>query len=59
MGKFNFIKTQDPAVAKELKKGGFALVSENNGMFVFVNNGTLNFDKKDRNVAYSNNLEYA
>ena len=52
----NFIKCTDKETIETLKKLGFQLVSESNGVATFLNDKTKNatFDKKK--VAYSNIL---
>ena len=52
----NFIKCTDPETIKLLKKEGFKLISESNGVATFLNDSAkkINFDKTK--IAYSNIL---
>lgn len=60
--KQKFIYTMDASIADRLKKQGFTLLSDNNGNYIFMNNGVLTF-KEDENqkdilskIAYTNVL---
>lgn len=60
--KQKFIYTMDASIADRLKKQGFILLSDNNGNYIFMNNGVLTF-KEDENqkdilskIAYTNVL---
>lgn len=60
--KQKFIYTMDASIADRLKKHGFILLSDNNGNYIFMNNGVLTF-KEDENqkdilskIAYTNVL---
>ncbi len=48
--KDNFITTTDSKVAEQLKKSGYILLQNNNGIFVFMNNPTIVF--ADTNIDY-------
>lgn len=46
-----FIFTQDENVVNYLTSNGFTLLSDNNGQFMFMNNGVLKLDKdEDKNI---------
>lgn len=45
-----FITTTDSNVAEQLKKSGYMLLQNNNGIFVFMNNPTIVF--ADTNIDY-------
>ena len=56
-----FIITMDKSIADRLKEQGFTLLSDNNGNYIFMNNGKLSFEsEKDKNIltkiAYTNVL---
>ena len=60
--KQEFIYTMDASIADRLKKQGFIFLSDNNGNYIFMNNGILTF-KEDENqkdvlskIAYTNVL---
>lgn len=60
--KQKFIYTMDASIADRLKKQGFIFLSDNNGNYIFMNNGILTF-KEDENqkdvlskIAYTNVL---
>lgn len=60
--KQKFIYTMDASIADRLKKQGFIFLSDNNGNYIFMNNGVLTF-KEDENqkdillkIAYTNVL---
>lgn len=62
--KQKFIYTMDASIADRLKKQGFILLSDNNGNYIFMNNGILTF-KEDENqkdilskIAYTNVLYF-
>ena len=53
----NFVKTSDEHVADELRKNGFTELKRDGKLFVFVNNGKLNFSDKDKKeIIYSDVL---
>lgn len=59
--KQKFIYTMDKSIADRLTKQGFTLLSDNNGSYIFMNNGVLTFDyEEDKNIltkiAYTNVL---
>lgn len=59
--KQKFIYTMDKSIADRLKEKGFTLLSDNNGNYIFMNNGKLSFEsEKDKNIltkiAYTNVL---
>ena len=60
--KQKFIYTMDTSIADRLKEQCFTLLSDNNGNYIFMNNGILTF-KEDENqkdilskIAYTNVL---
>ena len=60
--KQKFIYTMDTSIADRLKEQAFTLLSDNNGNYIFMNNGILTF-KEDENqkdilskIAYTNVL---
>lgn len=59
--KQQFIYTMDKSIAERLKEQGFTLLSDNNGSYIFMNNGKLSFEsEEDKNIltkiAYTNVL---
>ena len=59
--KQKFIYTMDASIADRLTKQGFTLLADNNGSYIFMNNGKLKFDsEEDKNIlnkiAYTNVL---
>lgn len=59
--KKNFIKTTDKETADTLISLGFQLVSQNNGVYTFLNqpSNSFNFDEVDKKkMAYSNTLNF-
>lgn len=54
--KYNFIKTTDEETKSNLLRSGFKLVSQNGGMYVFLNDHSLVFDDKKNTIQYSNIL---
>lgn len=59
--KQKFIYTMDASVAEILSKQNFTLLSDNNGNYIFLNNGVLTFESdEDKNIltkmAYTNVL---
>lgn len=57
--KKNFIKTTDQKTADTLISLGFQLVSQNNGVYTFLNQSSknFNFDEVDqKKMAYTNTL---
>lgn len=53
---YNFIKTTDEETKSNLLRSGFKLVSQNGGMYVFLNDHSLFFDDKKNKIQYSNIL---
>ena len=56
----HFIKTTDKETAKKLMSAGFQLVSQNNGIYTFLNQPPKNFsfDEVDKKkMAYTNILD--
>ena len=56
-----FIITMDKSIAEKIEKQGLTLLSDNNGSYVFINNGKLNFDLEENKniltkIAYTNVL---
>lgn len=59
--KQKFIYTMDASVAEILSKQNFTILSDNNGNYIFLNNGVLTFESdEDKNIltkmAYTNVL---
>ena len=59
--KQQFIYTMDSSIAERLIKQNFTLFSDNNGNYIFLNNGKLKFEsEEDKNIltkiAYTNVL---
>lgn len=59
--KQKFIYTMDKSIADRLTKQGFTLLADNNGSYIFMNNGKLRFEsEEDKNIltkiAYTNVL---
>ena len=63
--KQQFIYTMEKSIADRLQKQGFTLLSDNNGNYIFMNNGVLTFasdedEEKQREIltkmAYTNVL---
>lgn len=59
--KQKFIYTMEESIADRLKEQGFTLLSDNNGNYIFLNNGVLTFESdEDKNIltkmAYTNVL---
>ena len=60
--KQKFIYTMDASIADRLKKQGFTLLSDNNGNYIFMNNGVLTFEEDENQkdvlskIAYTNVL---
>jgi len=53
----NFICTSDKSTADKLKEQGFQLISNEKGMFTFLNNAKLNFsDAEKKKISYTNML---
>ena len=45
--KQQFIYTMDSSIAERLVKQGFTLFSDNNGNYIFLNNGVLTFSSDE------------
>ena len=59
--KQQFVYTMDKSIADRLIKQNFSLLSDNNGNYIFLNNGKLKFEsEEDKNIltkiAYTNVL---
>lgn len=60
--KQKFIYTMEKSIADRLKLQGFTLLSDNNGNYIFMNNGVLIFAKDENQkdvlskIAYTNVL---
>jgi hypothetical protein len=52
-----FIKTKDSETISLLKESGFTLLSFNNNIATFINDGKINFDLLGKKVNFSNRLE--
>ena len=49
--KQKFIYTMEESIADRLKEQGFTLLSDNNGNYIFLNNGVLTFESdEDKNI---------
>ena len=53
-----FIKTKDREVIEALKANGFTLLSYNNNIATFINDGKINFDLFGKRISFSNRLEF-
>lgn len=57
--KEKFLKTTDTTTYENLKKLGFQVVSELNGMYIFLNTDKLQFSNIDKSkIQYSNILTF-
>lgn len=57
--KHNFIKTTDVTTSESLKKLGFQVVNESNGIYIFLNTDKLQFSNIDKSkIQYSNILTF-
>ena len=57
--KEKFLKTTDTTTFENLKKLGFQVVSELNGMYIFLNTDKLQFSNIDKSkIQYSNILTF-
>ena len=45
--KQQFIYTMEKSIADRLQKQGFTLLSDNNGNYIFMNNGVLTFSSDE------------
>ena len=45
--KQQFIYTMDKSIAERLNEQGFTLLSDNNGNYIFMNNGVLTFSSDE------------
>lgn len=45
--KQQFIYTMEKSIAERLKEQGFTLLLDNNGNYIFMNNGVLTFDSDE------------
>ena len=60
--KQKFIYTMDTSIADRLNEQGFTLLSDNNGNYIFMNNGVLTFEEDENQkdilskIAYTNVL---
>lgn len=62
--KQKFIYTMDVSIAEILQKQGFTLLSDNNGNYIFMNDGALTFKAEEESkrkeilskIAYTNVL---
>ena len=45
--KQQFIYTMEPSIAERLKEQGFILLLDNNGNYIFMNNGILTFSSDE------------
>ena len=52
-----FIKTQDEETANKLKELGFNVISEGGGMWTFLNDAHIRFDKDElKKAVYSDRI---
>lgn len=58
--KYNFIKTTDFATSETMKKLGFQVVNESNGVYIFMNTDKIQFsnDIEKSKIQYSNILTF-
>lgn len=57
--KEKFLKTTDTTTSENLKKFGFQVVSELNGIYIFLNTDKLQFSNIDKSkIQYSNILTF-
>lgn len=57
--KEKFLKTMDTATSENLKKLGFQVVSESNGIYIFLNTDKFQFSNIDKSkIQYSNILTF-
>ncbi|WP_368249422.1 hypothetical protein [Fusicatenibacter saccharivorans] len=57
--KEKFLKTTDATTSESLKKLGFQVVSESNGIYIFLNTDKLQFSNIDKSkIQYSNILTF-
>ena len=57
--KEKFLKTTDATTSENLKKLGFQVVSELNGMYIFLNTDKLQLSNIDKSkIQYSNILTF-
>lgn len=57
--KYNFLKTSDKKIKDKLVKEGLKLISEEDGVFVFLNNDALLFNDINKSkIQYSNILTF-
>ena len=57
--KEKFLKTTDSTTSENLKKLGFQVVNESNGMYIFLNTDKLQFSNIDKSkIQYSNILTF-
>ena len=59
MMKQNFIKTSDSETASKMINLGFQKIDEQNGIYTFLNTGTIRFSNDDidkKKIQYSNML---
>ena len=54
---YNFIKTSDQSTISALKKQGFKLIQEDEGVATFLNDHSLTFENTDK-VQYTNMLTF-
>lgn len=56
--KYNFIKTLDSDIKDRLIKKGYSLISQVNGVYIFVNNDKLTFDDINMSKIQLSNMFY-
>lgn len=58
MEKMNFVRTTSHETAQKLINEGFTLVSNNGNEYVFLNNGSYNFENEESKVMFTNILTF-
>lgn len=56
--KQNFVRTTSHETAQKLINEGFTLVSNNGSEYVFLNNGSYNFENEESKVMFTNILTF-
>ena len=54
--KYNFLKTSDEETKKYLLNRGYKLVSQDEKIWIFINDHSLTFDNTNNKIQYSNIL---
>ena len=53
-----FIKTRDKNTKEQLQKLGFILLTEQDGVFTFINDGTQQFSGNTNKVVFTDKLDF-